>query len=119
VAYLIQLETFTDDRGSLTVIEKQIPFSIKRVFYLYDLGDKPRGLHKHYDLTEAVICLSGSFVMSIKNDKITKNFLLNSKRECLIIPPNDFRILHSFTKHCVILVLASCEYDKKDYIFQE
>ncbi len=118
MAKLINLQSHIDERGSLTAIEKVLPFEIKRVFYLDKLGDKPRGSHKHYELFEAVICLRGSFVMQIKNKESEKNFVLDSPNKCLLLPPEDFRILHSFSKDCLILALASCEYDPKDYIYE-
>ncbi len=118
MAKLINLPIHKDNRGSLTVIEKVLPFEVKRVFYLDDLGDRPRGAHKHYELYEAVVCLRGSFVMKIQKGDTIEEFLLDSLQKCLLIPPEDFRILHSFSKDCLILALASCEFDPKDYIYE-
>ena len=118
MAYLINLETHTDERGSLTVIEKILPFEIKRIFYLDKLGDIPRGSHKHHELYEAIVCLRGKFVMEIRNKKREDFFLLDSSQKCLLVLPDDFRILHSFSKDCLILVLASCEYNPQDYIYE-
>ncbi|HNY12813.1 MAG TPA: WxcM-like domain-containing protein, partial [Candidatus Wallbacteria bacterium] len=61
MAYLINLKTSTDDRGSLTVIEKILPFDIKRVFYIYCVGDAKlvRGGHRHIKTIQALISVSG------------------------------------------------------------
>ena len=50
MARLIDLKTFTDTRGNLTVIEKVIPFDIKRIFYIYGVDDSRRGGHRHRKL---------------------------------------------------------------------
>ena len=55
MAHLIDLQTFTDKRGNLTVIEKVIPFDIKRVFYIYGVDDSTRGGHRHHNTIQAAI----------------------------------------------------------------
>ena len=52
---LIDLSTFSDKRGDLTVIEKQIPFQVKRVFYIYNVDDSKRGFHKHKKTSRCII----------------------------------------------------------------
>ena len=118
MAHLIKLDTHSDDRGDLTVIQENLPFMIKRVFYLYNLNNNQRGGHRHHHLTEAVVCLRGSFVMSIENLSQREDFILDSPLKCLVIPSSDFRILHTFSADCLILVLASSKYDKTDYIYR-
>ena len=60
MAYEIDLKTFTDKRGNLTVIEKTIPFQIKRIFYIYGVDDSVRGGHRHHKTVQAAICLQGT-----------------------------------------------------------
>ena len=119
MAYLINLKTHTDNRGSLTVLEKEIPFDIKRVFYLHDLNKNKRAEHRHYNLIEAVVCLNGNFKTFIKNKNEEKEFFLDNPNKCLIINPEDWRVLHSFSEDCIVLVLASTHYDPQEYIYEE
>ena len=60
MASIIDLKTFTDKRGNLTVIEKVIPFEIERVFYIYGVDDSVRGGHRHHKTIQAAICIKGS-----------------------------------------------------------
>ena len=66
MAYLIDLTTYTDARGNLTVIEKGIPFDIKRIFYIYGVDDSVRGGHRHHATIQAVISIKGK--CTIYND---------------------------------------------------
>lgn len=116
MAYIIKLKSHIDKRGCLTAIEKEIPFEIKRVFYLYNLNKNSRGGHRHHSLTEAIVCLNGSFRITITTKQKKKEYLLDNPKTCLITAPKDFRVLHSFSQDCIILVLASSLYNKDDYI---
>lgn len=117
MAQLIELPTFTDDRGSLTVIEKLLPFEIKRVYFIYDIKSK-RGGHRHKKTIQALICLNGSCEVYVNNGKEEKTFLLNSNSKCLIVNPEDWHTIDKVTPNAVILVLASEYYDKQDYIYE-
>ena len=118
MAYLISLKTFTDKRGNLTVIEKSIPFDIKRIFYIYGVDESVRGGHRHKKTLQAAICLKGSCI--IYNDDHTKKeeFLLDTPDKCLILEPKDWHQMHSFTKDAILMVLASEYFDEHDYIFE-
>ena len=59
MAYLIDLETHTDIRGNLTVIENVLPFNIERVFYIYGVDKSERGGHRHHKTVQAAICIQG------------------------------------------------------------
>ncbi|RDX35485.1 WxcM-like domain-containing protein [Arcobacter sp. HD9-500m-PIT-SAG03] len=111
---LIELETHTDHRGSLTVIEKILPFDIKRVFYLYDLKLK-RGGHRHKKTIQAIIALNGSCEVFVENSNEKKTFLLDNNK-CLILNPEDWHTMNNFSKGTILLVLASEYYDTNDYI---
>ena len=116
--YLKKLETHTDSRGSLTVIEKELPFAIKRVYYIYNLNQTKRGFHKHKKTQQALICISGSCSIFIDNKSTVKEFILDFPNKCLILEPSDFHWMDNFSKNCVLLVLASEEFDKNDYIYE-
>ena len=60
MAKLLSLKTLTDKRGNLTVIEKEIPFNIKRIFYIYGVDGSRRGGHRHHKTIQAAVCIQGS-----------------------------------------------------------
>ena len=116
MAKLINLTTFRDHRGSLTVIEKELPFSIKRVYYIYDAGDSVRGGHRHKITVQAAICVKGSCIISCTNDNKEEEFLLDTPDKCLILYPEDWHNMYNFSLDAVLLVLASTPFDPDDYI---
>jgi len=120
MAYFIDLQTKDDERGSLTVIEKVLPFEIKRVYYIYNNSkDLPRAKHRHKKTVQATICLKGSVEVYNNNGTTKENFLLDSPSKCLILEPQDWHIMHKFSDDAILLVLASSEYDIDDYIHEE
>jgi len=119
MAHLIALPTHSDKRGNLTVIEKEIPFSIKRVFYIYGVDDSVRGGHRHKETRQAVVCIHGSCIISNNDGKQGEDFLMNHPQKCLILEPQDYHTMHHFTPDAVLLVFASTNFDAADYIFEE
>ena len=118
MAYLIKLNTFSDKRGNLTVIEKQLPFDIKRVFYIYGVDDSVRGKHRHHKTIQAAICLSGSCIITNDDGREQNDYLLDSPEKCLLLRPEDFHMMHHFTSDAMLLVLASEHFDPNDYIYE-
>ena len=117
MAYLLDLTTFTDKRGNLTVIEQSIPFSINRIFYIYGVDGSARGGHRHKKTIQAAICLRGSCRIH-NNDGIRKTeFILDQPNKCLILEPSDWHAMDNFTPDAILMVLASEYFDKNDYIF--
>lgn len=108
-----------DKSGSITVIEngKNSPFSVKRIYYLYDVpSGEFRGGHAHYELEQYIIAASGSFDV-ILDDGINKSkFTLNRPNLVLHVVPGLWRELSNFSSGSVTLVLASELYNEKDYI---
>ncbi len=118
MAKLIDLTTFSDSRGNLTVIEKILPFDIKRIFYIYGVDDSARGGHRHHTLYQAAICIKGSCVIS-NNDGVKKEtFVLDKPSRCLLLEPKDWHQMHDFTPDAILMVLASEYFDPGDYIFE-
>jgi dTDP-4-dehydrorhamnose 3,5-epimerase-like enzyme len=118
MAYTIDLPTFNDDRGTLTVIEKLLPFEIKRFYYIYDVSAK-RGGHRHHKTIQALICLGGSCEIYIYNGETEKIVILDSPQKCLILDPKDWHTMDNFSKNSTLLVFSSEYYDKDDYIDEE
>ena len=122
MAYFKALPNYPDRRGSLTIIEdakSKLPFEVERIFCIYNTTELPRGGHKHYKTVEAVICIQGSFTMTTNEDgQPEQNYILDAPDKCLIVEPQEWRVLHSFSPNAVVLVLASWRYDPSDYIYK-
>jgi dTDP-4-dehydrorhamnose 3,5-epimerase-like enzyme len=119
MANLIDLKTFTDKRGNLTVIEEVIPFNIKRIFYIYGVDDSKRGGHRHHNTIQAAICIQGSCHIYNRNGSREEIFILDKPEKCLILDPADWHQMYNFTKDAILMVLASETYDEQDYIYTE
>ena len=104
-------------RGKLSVIEKDvIPFSIKRVYYLYDVpSDSYRGGHAHKELVQLMIPLSGSFEVLLDDGKKRKKVMLNKPDKGLLIPQGIWREMDNFSSGAICMVLASDNFDESDY----
>ena len=115
---VIELPKIADLRGNLTFVEgnRHIPFDIKRVFYLYDIPTgADRGAHAHKQLHQFIICLSGSFDVSL-DDGVQQNVVhLNRPWQGLHIPPMIWAAEINFDPGSICLVFASAEYDESDY----
>ena len=118
MAELVYLKTHSDSRGNLTVIEKEIPFPIKRIFYIYGVDDSVRGHHRHHITEQACICICGSCRIQCDDGVIQKEFILDSPSMCLFLHPKDWHTMSHFTPDAVLLVFASTEFDPQDYIFE-
>jgi dTDP-4-dehydrorhamnose 3,5-epimerase-like enzyme len=118
MATLIDVKTFRETRGSLSVIEKQLPFDIKRIFYIYNVDDSIRGKHRHHKTIQAAICIAGSCVISNDDSREQMEYVLDSPDKCLLLFPEDFHSMHSFTPDSVLLVLASEYFNPEDYIYE-
>ena len=116
MASLINLKTFTDSRGNLTVIEKVVPFDIKRIFYIYGVDSSERGGHRHEKTVQAAICIRGYCRIYNNNGVNEKSFLLDSPDQCLLIQPEDWHSMSSFSEDAILMVLASEYYCPNDYI---
>jgi hypothetical protein len=117
MANLLSLRTFTDNRGNLTVIEKVIPFSINRIFYIYGVDSSVRGKHRHKKTYQAAISLQGACTIYNHDGHSEQEFRLDSPDKCLLLAPSDWHKMYSFTPDCILMVLASTHFDPDDYIF--
>lgn len=116
---LINLSTFTDARGNLTVIEKILPFDIKRVFYIYGVNNSLRGNHRHKKTIQAAIAIQGNCEIHIQQKNGDKVFNLDNPSKCLILNPEDYHWMDNFSTDCILMVFASEFYDKNDYIYEK
>lgn len=106
-------------QGNLSVVENgvDIPFEIKRVYYLYDVpGGESRGAHAHKSLYQLLVAVSGSFSVTLDDGNEKRTFLLNRPYQGLLIVSGIWRTLDDFSSGSVCLCLASEVYDEDDYI---
>jgi oxalate decarboxylase/phosphoglucose isomerase-like protein (cupin superfamily) len=116
---LIDLPKISDPRGNLSFIEagKDIPFDIRRVYYLYDVpGGSDRGSHAHKNLHQFIVAMSGSFDVLLDDGNEKRRFHLNRSYYGLYVCPMMWRYLDNFSSGAVCMVLASSHYDEADYI---
>ena len=116
---LIKLPKIENRSGNLTSIQNsiEIPFDIKRIFYLYDIpGGKDRGAHAHLECHQFLIAGSGSFDVLLDDGKSKKLVTLNQPYRGLHIPPGIWASEINFSSGSICLVLASNKFDEKDYI---
>lgn len=118
MAKLIDLKTFTDARGNLTVIEKIIPFDVKRIFYIYGVDDSVRGGHRHKITVQAAICIKGSCRIYNNNGSDSEYFTLDNPSKCLLLSPDDWHSMDQFSEDAILMVLASAYFDAEDYIYE-
>lgn len=116
---ILDLQTIKDTRGDLTVIENVLPFSIARVFYIYNVAYAERGGHRHKNTRQAAVCITGSCTIYMDNGKIKEKFVLNNPNKCLLIEPQDWHTMTDFSPNAVLLVFASEKYNKDDYIYEK
>ncbi len=116
---IAELPKIHDPRGNLTFVEsgRQIPFDIRRVYYLYDVpGGSERGGHAHLALHQFVIAMSGSFDIVLDDGFDKRRIHLNRSYIGLYLPPMTWRELDNFSSGSVCMVLASEVYDEADYL---
>lgn len=108
-----------DNRGQLVALEefRDIPFEIKRVYYMYDTGEGVhRGFHAHKSLEQILICIHGTCKVLLDNGEEKKVVFLEKPYEGLYIANNMWREMFDFSSDAVLLVLASDYYAEEDYI---
>ncbi|MCU0428813.1 MAG: FdtA/QdtA family cupin domain-containing protein [Cytophagaceae bacterium] len=118
MAYIIDLKTFTDTRGNLTVIEKTIPFDIKRIFYIYGVDKSERGGHRHHKTVQAAICIKGECKIYNNDSQQEEVFHLHKPNQCLILETKDWHKMFEFSEDAILMVLASEYFDAADYIYE-
>lgn len=115
----IDVTTFTDERGSLTVLENGQPFVPKRVFWMHHIAvGAERGAHAMLQGSEVLVAVHGSFVVDLDDGESKTSVLLNDPTKGLLLRPGIWSRTHSYTSDCVALILASEEYDRGKYVYE-
>ena len=115
---ILDLPRINDPRGNLTFVEsnRHIPFTIQRVYYLYDVpGGSERGGHAHKTLHQLIIAMSGSFDIHLDDGYAKKTIHMNRSYYGLYVCPMIWREIDNFSSGAVCVVLASDYYDELDY----
>ena len=117
---IIDLPKFLDARGNLSFAEnfKQIPFEIKRTYWLYDVpGGECRGGHAYKENEEFIIALSGSFDVVLDDGEERRVYSLNRSYYGLYVPKGLWREMENFSTNAFALEFASTHYDEGDYVY--
>lgn len=116
---LISMPKISDPRGNISAVNnsKEVPFDIKRVFYLYDIpGGESRGAHAHKECHQFLVAASGAFEVLMDDGNTKRHVQLNRPYVGLHVPPGIWASEINFSSGAICLVLASHEYNEKDYI---
>jgi dTDP-4-dehydrorhamnose 3,5-epimerase-like enzyme len=116
---IITLPRIEDPRGNLSFLEnnKQIPFSIKRTYWIYDVpGGEIRGGHAFKNQQEFLVALSGSFEIILSDGINSQKFTLNRSYYGLYVPKMVWRSIENFSTNSLALIVSDMEYDENDYI---
>lgn len=112
---LLNLPIFSDERGTLTVLEKSLPFDTVRTYWISDADNQTRGGHRHQKTRQALIAVKGK-VSVYMNDGVTEEIIeLHKPNQCLLVEPKDWHTM-TFAEGSVLLVMASQPYDRNEYI---
>lgn len=116
---IIELPKFLDARGNLSFAENnaQIPFEIKRTYWLYDVpGNVNRGGHAEMNNEELIIAMSGAFDITVDDGREQRTFTLNRSYYGLYIPKGLWREIKNFSTNALALEFGSTKYDVNDYV---
>jgi dTDP-4-dehydrorhamnose 3,5-epimerase-like enzyme len=116
---IINLPKVLDDRGNLSFFQNsdQLPFEIKRVYWIYDVpGGEQRGGHAYKDLQEVIIALSGSFDVVLNDGRQEKVYSLNRSYYGLYVPQKIWRHMENFSTNALALIATDAFYDADQYM---
>jgi dTDP-4-dehydrorhamnose 3,5-epimerase-like enzyme len=114
---LINLPKYSDERGELVVLERALPFEVKRVFWITG-SNMTRGGHRHKETRMALCCLKGRSTVVLHDGTQSYEYQLSKNNEVLIIEPHEWHTMLNEDKETVLLVLASHYYKESDYVFE-
>ena len=112
---LLNLPTFTDPRGSLTVLERALPFEVVRIYWVYGSDGNTRGGHRHAYTRQALVAVSGIVTMYMDDGITAETIELSHPGQCLLVEPKDWHTM-TFGDNAVLLVMSSRPYDRTEYI---
>lgn len=108
-----------DSRGQLVAIEqlRDVPFEIKRVYYMYDTTQGVRrGFHAHKSLQQVLICVNGQCTILLDDGNKKSLVTLNNSTQGLFVDKLIWHEMYDFSDGAILMSLASDYYDESDYI---
>ncbi|MDR2927655.1 MAG: FdtA/QdtA family cupin domain-containing protein [Cytophagaceae bacterium] len=117
--HIYQLPQISTVTGKITAVHNEIdiPFNVRRVFYLYDIpAGENRGAHSHFECHQFLIAASGSFEVMVDDGRHKKTLFLNQPFMGLHIPPGIWACEQNFSSGSICLVMTSHPYNENDYI---
>lgn len=118
VTHLQFYDDFPDGNLVIGEAKKNIPFEIKRVYYINNLFNKVavRGKHAHKKLEQIIFCINGSFELKLDDGTTKQTITLDNPYYGIRLGPLLWHTMSKFSRDCVILVLANDYYKEKDYL---
>ncbi len=116
---IINFKVMGDERGSLIAFEENhnVPFDIKRVFYIYGTQDGvPRGQHSHFKTKQLLVAINGGCKVTLDDGKKKETYTLNKPNVGLFQDALIWGSMHDFSQDCILMVLADTYYENSDYI---
>lgn len=112
---MLNLPTFADARGSLTVLERALPFEVVRTYWIYGADGQTRGGHRHIHTRQALVAVNGQVGMYMNDGVTEETIVLDHPGQCLLVEPKDWHTMR-FSCGAVLLVMSSHPYDRSEYI---
>ena len=116
---IIEINKILDERGNLSFLQsdKEVPFEIKRVYWIYDVpGGEMRGGHAYKNLNEVIIALSGSYDVVLHDGEKEYRYQLNRSYYGLYVPKMMWRHIENFSTNALALILTDDLYKQEEYI---
>ncbi len=112
---VFNLPTFTDSRGTLTVLEQALPFDVVRTYWIYGADGQIRGGHRHTYTRQALLAISGEVSIYLNDGLSEDTIILNKPNQCLLVEPKDWHTM-KFGDKAGLLLMSSHQYDRSEYI---
>ncbi len=112
---VINLPTFAEPRGSLTVLQGSLPFNVVRTYWIYGADGQTRGGHRHTYTRQALVAISGRVSVYLNDGVISDTVDLDDPSKCLLVEPKDWHTM-TFDTSAVLLVMSSHPYDRSEYV---
>jgi len=116
----VEVKKISDNKWDLSFFESnnEIPFDIKRVYYIYNLKENwtSRWKHAHFDTDQVLFCINWSVVITLDDWNHKESIKLDSQNKWIVIPKMIWHTMSDFTDNCIMLVVASKKYNEDDYI---
>lgn len=116
---IINVPKILDERGNLSFFQNEdhLPFSIQRVYWIYDVpGGEVRGGHAYREMQEFIIALSGSFDVVLFDGNEEKKYTLNRSYHGLYVPKMVWRSMENFSTNALAFVATDAFYNEQEYI---